>query len=518
MLGLLLISLVLITVIWFALTVTSNIRLTRELQRKLPTFRSVPSVPIFGNAHLYRPDVTPPGLFKTLTSFHRRFGNDLIAQSFLNKPGLQVTSATIVEQVINAKTIRKSLIYDFVKPWLNEGLITAVGKKWAQRRKIITPAFHFKMLEEFLAIFNEKAELFVSKLNRHLNKGDFNIYEHVSLCTLDIISESAMGVKINALDDPDSPYVKAVKQMSNIIFMRLFSLFREFKIVFHLSKAVHRQKSALAVLHGFTDTVIRERKAQLENDYARESTLQQLEETDIYGKRKMTLLELLLNISVNNQPLSNSDIREEVDTFMFAGHDTTTSCISFSAYHIAENPMVQEKLYDEMVHVLGKDFKNSKLTFGALQDLKYLEMTIKEVLRIHPSVPIIGRKTTGDLVINGQTLPAGVDIAVLIYAMHNNPEVFPEPEQFDPERFNEENSSKRHPYSYIPFSAGSRNCVGQKYAMLEIKTTLVKLLANYRLLPCDPVNKVRIMTDMTLRPVNGTFVKIEPRHIQALTI
>ncbi|XP_053697820.1 cytochrome P450 4d2-like [Sabethes cyaneus] len=511
MFGLLLISLVLISIIWLATTVANNIRLTRELRRKLPNFGSVPGVPVFGNALLYRPDVTPPGLFKTFTNFHRRYGNDLIGQSFLNKPGLQVTSAKTVEQIIHAKTIRKSLIYDFMRPWLNEGLITAVGKKWAQRRKIITPAFHFKMLEEFLAIFNERAELFVSKLKKQLSGGDFNIYEHVTLCTLDIISESAMGVKINAQENPDSPYVKAVKQMSKIIFMRLFSLFREFKIFFHLSKAVHRQKAALEVLHGFTDSVIRERKAQLEDEQARDAALQKLEETDIYGKRKMTLLELLLNISVDNHPLSNSDIREEVDTFMFAGHDTTTSCISFSAYHIAQNPKVQEKLYDEMVHVLGKDFKSTELTFGTLQELKYLEMTIKEVLRIHPSVPIIGRKSASDMVIDGQTIPSGVDIAVLIYAMHNNPEVFPEPDKFDPERFNEENSSKRHPYAYIPFSAGSRNCIGQKYAMLEIKTTLVKLLGSYRLLACDPQNKVRIMTDMTLRPVNGIFVKIEPR-------
>lgn len=473
MLALLVSALVAVFITWIITTVVNNLLLVQKLKRILPNFNTVPAVPILGN--------TP------------------------------VTSGPVVEQVINTKTVKKSIIYEFMKPWLNEGLVTSLGKKWAQRRKIITPAFHFKILEEFLDIFNQRSEDFIGKLRSRVGKGDFNIYEDVTLCTLDIISESAMGVKINAQDNPDTPYINAVKEMSEIIFRRLFSMMREYKIFFQMNKAAQRQKAAVAVLHDFTDSVITTRKAQLESEQARKATQQKLQESDIYGKRKMTLLELLLNVSVDGHPLSNADIREEVDTFMFAGHDTTTSCISFSAYHIARNPSVQQKLFDEMVQVLGPDFKSTPLTYSNLQELKYLEMTIKEVLRIHPSVPVIGRRSTHDMVIDGQKIPPGIDIAVLIYAIHNNPRVFPEPHRFDPERFNEENSSKRHPYAYIPFSAGARNCIGQKYALLEIKATLVKLLGNYQLLPCDPENTVRIKADMTLRPVNGTFVKIVER-------
>ncbi|XP_029723970.1 probable cytochrome P450 4d14 [Aedes albopictus] len=508
---LILISLVTTTLIWALSHIVKNMLLVRELQRKLPNFATIPAKPVLGNAHLFKRDPTPPGIFATFTRFHARYGNDLIGQGLFNQPVLQVTSAPVVEQVIQTRTIKKSIIYEFMRPWLKEGLVTSLGKKWAQRRRIITPAFHFKILEEFLGIFKERTEVLVDKLKEQVGKGDVNIYEHVTLCTLDIISESAMGVKLNAQDDPNSSYVQAVKEMSDIIFRRLFSVMRDFKIVFLMSEAAVRQREALQTLHKFTDSVILQRKAQLDDEQARKESQQKLEETDIYGKRKMTLLELLLNVSIEGHPLTNSDIREEVDTFMFAGHDTTTSCISFSAYHIARHPDVQQKLYDEMVRVLGQDFKNAELTYSTLQELKYLEMTIKETLRIHPSVPIIGRKSAGDMKIDGQTIPAGVDIAVLIYAIHHNPEVFPEPDKFDPERFNEENSAKRHPYSYIPFSAGARNCIGQKYALLEIKVTLVKLLGHYRLLACEPENEVKIKSDMTLRPVNGTFVKIVPR-------
>ncbi|EDS32954.1 cytochrome P450 4c3 [Culex quinquefasciatus] len=511
MLALLVSALLAVSITWLVTTIVRNMLLVKKLQRLLPKFATIPSVPVLGNSLEFRKDPTPPGIFRTFFGFHRRFGENVITQSLFNFPSLQVTSGPVVEQVINTKTIQKSIIYEFMKPWLGEGLLTALGKKWAQRRKVITPAFHFKILEEFLDIFNQRSEDFVGKLRDRVGKGDFNIYEDVTLCTLDIISESAMGVKINAQDNPDSSYVKAVKEMSDIIFRRLFSMMREYKVFFYMQKAAKRQKAAVAVLHDFTDSVIVTRKTQLESEQARKATQQKLEETDIYGKRKLTLLELLLNVSVDGHPLSNSAIRAEVDTFMFAGHDTTTSCISFAAYHIARNPSVQQKLHEEMTQVLGSDFKNTQLTYSMLQELKYLDMTIKEVLRIHPSVPVIGRKSAHDMVIDGQKIPPGIDIAVLIYAMHNNPGVFPEPDRFDPERFNEENSTKRHPYAYIPFSAGARNCIGQKYALLEIKATLVKLLGHYRLLACDPENTVRIKTDMTLRPVNGTFVKIVER-------
>ncbi|XP_062542154.1 LOW QUALITY PROTEIN: cytochrome P450 4d1-like [Armigeres subalbatus] len=507
---LMLISLVAATLIWMLSTVVKNLLVVRELQRKLPTFKTIPAVPVLGSTLLFKNDRGPSDIFATFTNFHRQYGNDIIAQTLFNAPALQITSAKVVEQVLHARTIKKSIIYEFMRPWLKEGLVTSLGKKWAQRRRIITPAFHFKILEEFLGIFKERSEVFVDKLKDQVNKGDFNIYEHVTLCTLDIISESAMGVKLNAQDDPNSSYVQAVKEMSDIIFRRLFSALRDYKIFFLMSQAAQRQREALKVLHKFTDSVILQRKAQLDDEKSKQVTQQKMEETDIYGKRKMTLLELLLNVSVEGHALTNSDIREEVDTFMFAGHDTTTSCISFSAYHIAESRN-SAKLYDEMVQIIGADFKNAELTYSALQELKYLEMTIKEVLRDPPVVPIIGRKSAGDMTIDGQLVPAGVDIAVMIYAMHRNPDVFPEPDKFDPERFNEENNAKRHAYSYIPFSAGARNCVGQKYALLEIKATLVKLLGHYRLLACDSENEVKIKSDMTLRPVNGTFLKIVAR-------
>ena len=111
----------------------------------------------------------------------------------------------------------------------------------------------------------------------------------------------------------------------------------------------------------------------------------------------MALLDVLLQSTINGAPLNNEDIREEVDTFMFEGHDTTTSGIAFALYLIARHPEVQQKLVDEITHVLGTD-KNKPVGYRDLLELKYMEIVIKETLRLYPSVPVIGRQIMEDTV------------------------------------------------------------------------------------------------------------------------
>uniref|UniRef100_A0A2M4AQH9 Putative cytochrome n=1 Tax=Anopheles triannulatus TaxID=58253 RepID=A0A2M4AQH9_9DIPT len=508
---LVLLTLIVVAGSWVLVTVIRNRATVARLQNLFPKFVCVPSIPILGSAHLFK-DPTPAGIFNTFVGFHQVYGRNLITQSLFNNPSFQISDPAVIEQVMQAKTIEKTIIYDFMMPWLGSGLVVSTGAKWAQRRKVITPTFHFKILEDFLVIMNHQTDVLIEKLAAHVGGADFDIYENVTYCALDIISESAMGVKLNTQHNPHSEYVEAVKEISDIIFKRLFSLAREYKWVFRFQKASRRQDELVKVVHDFAQRVISKRKQQLEDERQRQLTNQKLEETDVYGKRRMTLLDLLLNVTIDGQPLSDTDIREEVDTFMFAGHETTTSCISFACYHLSRNPAIQQKVYEEIQEIIGPDAAHIELTNSTLQDLRYLDLVIKETLRMNPSVPIFGRRSAGDMIIDGVPVPKGMQFDVHIYAMHNDPELYPEPERFDPERFSEEAQAARPPYSYIPFSVGARNCIGQRYAMLEIKTMLVKVLANYKLLPCEDKNRFLIKTDMTLKPVNGAFVKIVKRH------
>ena len=139
-------------------------------------------------------------------------------------------------------------------------------------------------------------------------------------------------------------------------------------------------------------------------------------------------------------------------------------------------------------------------------------MVIKESQRLYATVPIIGREPVEDLDVgDGRIIKKGTDIAICIYAMHRDEDLFPEPLKFDPERFSDENQAKRRPYDFIPFSAGPRNCIGQKFALLEIKSTIVKLLGHFKVLPGE--TELKYNADLTLRPENGLFVKIVQRQL-----
>lgn len=141
-------------------------------------------------------------------------------------------------------------------------------------------------------------------------------------------------------------------------------------------------------MHDFTENIIRERRETLVNN-SKETTPE--EEVNFLGqKRRMALLDVLLQSTIDGAPLSDEDIREEVDTFMFEGHDTTTSAISFCLYEISRHPEVQQRLQQEIRDVLGEDRK-SPVTLRDLGELKFMENVIKESLRLHPPVPMIGR-------------------------------------------------------------------------------------------------------------------------------
>ena len=132
----------------------------------------------------------------------------------------------------------------------------------------------------------------------------------------------------------------------------------------------------------------------------------------------MALLDVLLQATIEGNPLSNEDIREEVATFMFEGHDTVTSGISFALYLISRHPEVEEKIFQECKEVFGD--KSTVCTIRHIQELKYTEHVIKEVLRIYPPVPLIGREAKEDIDMNGKIIKAGSFVIIGIYAMQND--------------------------------------------------------------------------------------------------
>ncbi|XP_024083028.1 cytochrome P450 4V2-like [Cimex lectularius] len=360
--------------------------------------------------------------------------------------------------------ITKGTHYNHVKTWLNEGLLTSSGEKWHSRRKTLTPTFHFKILEDSLLTMNKGAKIFAKKL-LELNGEKTQIAKLVNLCTLDIVSESAMGVNLEAQHNKSSQYVSDIAEISEIIMKRIlcFWLYKDF--TFYLTPTGFRFKKVLQRLHTFTQNVITERKEIHEKEITSGLSAHQL-------KKRKAFLDCLIELEINNPGIfTEEDMREEVDTFLFEGHDTTSAAIVHAMMFVGSNPEVQERLSLEMEEIFGDSDRD--VTYSDLQKMHYLENVIKETLRFLPSVPIFTRILTQDYITTkGFLVPRSTNILICPLAVHFAEHIYHNATKFDPDRFNEENVRKRHPFAYIPFSAGPRNCIGQKFAMMEMKVVL----------------------------------------------
>ncbi|KAK7864371.1 hypothetical protein R5R35_010970 [Gryllus longicercus] len=194
---------------------------------------------------------------------------------------------------------------------------------------------------------------------------------------------------------------------------------------------------------------------------------------------------------------------------MFEGHDTTSASLCWTLFLLGNYPDVQEKVFEEQASIFQDSGRQPNTQ--DLAEMKYLERVIKESLRLYPSVPIIARYLTEDVTVGEHLFPKGSNAILHIYHAHRNPKYFPNPEAFNPDNFLPERVQGRHPYAYVPFSAGSRNCIGQKFALLEEKTVLSAVLRRFRVRALDAPSDVRLYGELVLRPQGGIRLVIEPR-------
>lgn len=193
---------------------------------------------------------------------------------------------------------------------------------------------------------------------------------------------------------------------------------------------------------------------------------------------------------------------------MFEGHDTTASSTNWALHLLGNHPEEQERALAEIEEVVGD---SSEVTFEHLGKLKYLECIIKESLRLQPSVPLFARVLGEDQKLDRFVIPKGTQILINPYLIHRDPLHWDDPEAFKPERFLPENSRKRHAFSFVPFSAGSRNCIGQRFALMEEKTLLTNILRNFKIVSNKRRDQLGFKTELILRPIGGVHVALSPR-------
>ncbi|XP_046641927.1 cytochrome P450 4C1-like [Daphnia pulicaria] len=428
-----------------------------------------------------------------------------------------ISSPELMEPILaSQKLITKGKEYSYLSRWLGACMFLTTGLRWRSRRRLLTPAFHFQILESFFDVFNDQSHQLIKELDAAAAArpaasvdGSVNVYKILTQCALDIICDSSMGRQVRKREET-SGYLHSINRITQIVMERSLRPWLDSDLLFNLSALGRENQRCVKILHDFTNQVIQDRKQMLNNNQSDDS-VDHVKSQEESPKRRLAFLDLLIQASENGDKLSDDDIREEVDTFMFAGHDTTATAMSWFLYCIARNPEEQKLLFDEVDEVF--EDSDRPCTPQDAANLKYLDCCIKETLRMYPSIPGVMRTITEDTEIGGFVLPAGLSVALLIYGMHRNPKVYPEPDTFKPERFLPEQSANRHPYAFIPFSAGPRNCIGQKYAQFELKVVLSWVLRKFEFSLADPsCPAVSASSEIVLKPVDGIHLSVKPRQ------
>ncbi|XP_031330686.1 cytochrome P450 4c3-like [Photinus pyralis] len=408
-----------------------------------------------------------------------------------------------LETIMNSPhALEKDELYQYAEPVVGTGLFTAPVPKWKRHRKVIMPTFNQRILDGFVPVFVEQSTILLDQLKTQVGKGSFNIFHYVSRCTLDIICETAMGVSVEA-QTKDSDYVKWANQAMEIMFTRMFNIWYHFDFIFNLTPSARILRDVNNKMQAFTGTVVRNHREAYQRKRREEYV-------DKDQSTRKNFLQQLIELSEGGANFTDDELREEVDTFMVAGSDTTASMNSFIFIMLGMFPEIQEKVYQEVLDVLGPDKPVEAADLGRFH---YMERVMRETMRIFPVGPVLVRAITKDIQLESCVIPAGSSVVMVIIQTHWNEKLWPQPFKFDPDRFLPEEMAKRHPYAWLPFSGGPRNCVGPKYAFMAMKALIATVVRRYTFsTDYKTIKDIKLKADLMLKPVHGYSVSVELRE------
>lgn len=343
-------------------------------------------------------------------------------------------------------------------------------------------------------------------------------------------SETAMGHPKTHDDHEGYEYAMAVMKLCDIIHRRHSTFYLRPDILFNLLGIKKQHDSLIRVIHNLTSKVLRNKSEKLKksfesgkmpktiyNDLINKkdndtTTIQDdTEEPTVGEKNRLAFLDLMLESTYCGVDITDNEIKEEVDTIMFEGHDTTAAGSSFVLCVLACHPEIQDRVYAEQMQIFG-DSKRSA-TFADTLQMNYLERVLFETLRLYPPVPVIAREVHENVKLASKpyTIPAGSTVVIGTFRIHRRRDIYDKPDEFNPDNFLPERTQSRNYYGFIPFSAGPRSCVGRKYAVLKLKILLSTILRTYKITSSCTEADFKLQADIILKRTDGFRIRVEPR-------
>ncbi|CAH1726896.1 unnamed protein product [Chironomus riparius] len=452
----------------------------------------------FGNMHGAGKKFHPIQIFQR---GYKKFKNQAPAfgQYFFLAHNIVLTDLDVIKDVmIKSFDVfhNRGLFHSKEHDPLTAHLLTLEDQDWRNMRMKLSPTFTSGKMKVMFHTVLDVSKYMIKTLEAKSNLDTVEIKEVLAQFTTDVIGNIAFGLEMKAIDNPDSNFRlmgrKIFGRNSNFL-IRLFFLtsFRD------LAKNL-RLKLLPNEVSEFFRGIVRETV-----EYR---TQNKIERNDF--------LDLLLKVKEGQSDediLTIDQIAAQCFLFFIAGFETSSSTATFVLYNLVQHPEIQEKVKNEIETIVAK--YDNKVTYDGIVEMKYLQMVIDESLRMFPPVPQIIRKPSRDYKIPGSDLviPKGSLVIIPNYSIHNDPENYPEPDKFDPERFSEENKLKRHPMTFLPFGDGPRNCIGFRFGLMQTKIALVQLLLNFKFstTPQTPTHLEIDPSIATLSSLNDIVLKVE---------
>ncbi|XP_030380660.1 probable cytochrome P450 6a14 [Scaptodrosophila lebanonensis] len=388
---------------------------------------------------------------------------------------------------------------------LSAHLFNLQGEQWRQLRMKLTPAFSSGKLKHMFGSVVDVAKQLELTLQKQLDKEGavLELHDLLGRYTTDVIGKCAFGLDCHSLQNPRAEF--------RVVGRQLFQADRHASVRWQLFKLTYgeffKRLGLRLIPKSHTDFIMR---VVRETVASRESRAGQ-------DGRRNDFIDLLLDLKnpqEGGKGLSVEQLAAQVFVFFVAGFETSSSNMSFALYELAKQPRVQQKLRSEILRVLSK---HEALTYEAMLDMTYLDQVVYETLRKYPALASLTRIATEEYTLPGGdshiTLDRGTVVHIPVRAIHYDPEIYAEPQEFRPERFEAQAWQQRHPLAFLGFGVGPRNCIGSRFGLMQVKLGLIGLLRQFQFrLPGSgerPAELAIAKTEIILMPIDGVWLRVE---------
>lgn len=375
-------------------------------------------------------------------------------------------------------------VYDEIAHWLGHGLLTSQGEQWTRQKRFVQPLFTHAAVDGYGELMVDEILAAVDALHV-TGRTRLDLAEQMQRLTLRVVVRALFGGSA----DEVVPHIRdAFPVVSDTIMRRGLGAVRLPRSV--PTRRIRRGRAAQADLLAVCDRIIADRRAGATTG-----------ETDLLGR--------LVAARDGDERMTDEEIRDQVLVFLLAGHETTSTALTFALHLLGRRPQLQQQVREEFRTALASA-ANGRPTASTAAGLSLTNAVLKETMRLYPSAPFFGRLTVADDELLGRPVPAGTVVVVAPWTIHRHPDFWDEPMTFDPGRFlDPEAMRSRHRYAWMPFGGGPRACIGQHFSMVEAVLALALVLREHRVTARAGSDRLPVSSLITLFPTEPVLARVE---------